>query len=238
MFRSVKEIEDSVFTLKVKSALLNSLKMGLKAYNSFIDSNKEFFNHSSNANFFPLARTYAIERQFAIEAEKASSPFTFYKKELGLFKFKVGFVHLDGVVVSIAKTHKAGKLPSKSKYKIELSKSNEFSKKYKQMDMYDFCKQLDGLVQESQNNSEELLDTTVLSHPKYCIITYGIHEDSLAYARILMPNSDYRGYQLNIDLMEAVELVEKEEIQDEEENIATIKNELQNHYLKKGEGNG
>ena len=228
MLKSTEEISELVFTPKTRNIIFGNLKKGLKCYYSFIEENKKFFDRSNIANFFPAARAYAIERQFAIEAEKATSPFTFFNKELGLFKFKVGFINLDGVIVSIAKTYKKDSLPSRSKYKIELSKANVFEQEVKQLSLFDI---------ENIANSDDLLSENTLNKPKYCIVTYGIMSDTLSHAKIIMPKSDYKGYQLNLDLMKSIELVEIEQNEEDEENIATIKSELENHYVRKGEGN-
>lgn len=209
--------------------LLSGLKRGLQAFNDFIgnDNNKKFLDHPSMANFYPAMRTYAIERQFAIDARKTSSPFIVHKEEFGLFKFKVSFLYMDGVIASIARTYRPGRLPSKSKYKIDFSKATAFDDKNTQMSLFDI-----------HQPGEQPQHQDLAPKPKYCIITYGIYEGKLTHARIVMPRSNYKGYEFNLDIFESISRVNdaiEEETADEDE-IAVIKDELENNFLKKGEG--
>lgn len=211
MYKSSQEIKEKVFTPRVQAIILSNIKIGLKAFHEFIKSNEEFLYHSYFANFYPLARAYAISRQFAIEAEKATSPFTLSYKAIGHFKHKVCFLHMPGIIATIAKTYKPELLPNRSKYKLSLASANVFEDK--QISILDYL-------------GERKNDIIGENSLKYCIFTYGVINEILTHARIIIPNNDFKKCEENIDILNSIEIVDN--IPDEEyESIPKLKKELQ-----------
>lgn len=208
MFKKAEEFVESVFTNHTRWLIVRNFQTGIFACNQFISENSNFFSHINMCNSISDLRTYSIARQFAIEAQKDTSPYTVTTDLLGVFKYKVSFLNFDGAIATFAKTNKPNNLPSKSRYKIELSKRNNFEDK--QLSLLDEIKDLPV--------SFEL--------PNYCIFTYGLDGDKLSHCRIVVPNSDYTGCHVNISISESIDIT-KENPDVAVENIPKLKKELQ-----------
>lgn len=215
MYKKTEDLFEIVFTSKTKMIVLKNIQTGIYACNQFISDNKEFFNHINMCNSLHDLRNYSISRQFTIESQKGTSPYTVTTDELGAYKYKVSFLNFDGVIATVAKTRKADNLPSKSRYKIELSKRNNFEDI--QISLLDEIKDL----------------PPDYNAPNYCIFTYGLNGDKLTHCRIIIPDHEYKKCLKNISIMDSFEII-KSENDIVEENIPILKKELQQKFKING----
>lgn len=214
MYNSADEIFENVFTPKIRYLMLSNIRIGLKAFNEFIDENKNFLDYAQITNFLPQVRAYSINRQFALNAESLNCPFNFTFDEIPPYKYKVSFITMPGVIMTLAKTFKPNKLPNRSKYKTKLAGGNCF----------------ENMQQSFLGESEEFNLNS--NNPNYCLITYGVHNDELTHAGICIPDKDFRSLEGRINLMDTIGIFEENE--EQQETLPKLKNELKNLIQKKG----
>lgn len=167
---------------KFRSSIYQILYIGVTAYNSLLEDNKDIIKSYFFGNIKTRLLTFMIYRQFEGDMLGEDIPFKVDIKKVNNFGYNALNLKDNKVKVSLAKTLKQGNLPNKSVYRKKDSVNNF---KYERQLKFNFDEEKYP-IQDAQ---------------AYFIVGFGVKSEKLTHLNLLMPNSSMDSCICNVDLL-------------------------------------
>jgi hypothetical protein len=179
-YSNPNQLLQSEFSDSVTSHFYPIIQNAYTAYHELIKDS--FFNSELKSNVIGSLLSYGVDRQFEKDMLSKSFPLKSSIIRVNNFGRKAILLKSKNAVLTICRTNEPYKLPSKSKYKLQLAKSNQFQKEQLVIDLFD--------PQRPSFTSE----------PYYVILTYGGANRELDFLNLLVPDAEMNTYLECVDL--------------------------------------
>lgn len=169
-YSTADELLDLEVPKEVRSVLYPMILRGTKAFEELINEEAFMFNSTFLNNCKGQLRTFLIFRQFDADLLSPKFPFTVVPEEVNHCRYTSLNLRRGNVMINVAKEARQTHLPSRSKFRLELCKTNNFRQNTLFFDE-------NGRVQEE---------------PYYLLLTYGYRYGGLDFVDLVVPDINMR----------------------------------------------
>ena len=169
-YSTADELLDLEVPKEVRSVLYPMFLRGTKAFEELINEEAFMFNSTFLNNCKGQLRTFLIFRQFDADLLSSNFPFSVVPKEVNHCRYTTLNLQRGNVLINVAKEAKQTRLPSRSKFRLDACKTNNFRQNTLFFDE-------NGQVQEE---------------PYYLLLTYGYRYGSLNFVDLVVPDVNMR----------------------------------------------